>query len=241
MHSFLEVHILFTTIDIKNRKGNGFDNLIGRKFGRLTVIGLSEKKSGRKSYWVCECDCGNKKLVRSDSLKSGQVQSCGCLKAEQNKINLCRTTHGDTPTGAHKRLWQIWQGMKQRTSNPNKKSYDRYGGRGVTVCKEWSESYVAFRDWALASGYADNLSIDRIDNNGNYEPSNCRWATFREQCNNRRSNVLIEWDGRTQNIQEWADETGLPYQILHDRYKRYGILPPELFAPIGTLYKKTPR
>lgn len=229
---------MFATIDIENRKGNGFENLIGQKFGRLTVLGLSEKKSGRKSYWVCECECGNKKLVRSDCLKRGQVQSCGCMKEEQDKVNLGRTIHGDTPKGKQKRLWQTWQGMKQRTSNPNNKAYARYGGRGITVCDEWRESYVAFRDWSLSNGYADNLTIERIDNNGNYEPTNCRWATFKEQCNNRRTNVMIEWNGKTQNIQQWSDETGIPYNVLHDRFHRYGKCPPELFKP---LYKKTPR
>lgn len=228
---------MFATIDIENRKGNGFDNLIGRKFGRLTVIGLSEKKSGRKSYWVCECECGNKKLVRSDGLKRGQVRSCGCLKEEQNIINLDRTTHGDTPTGGHKRLWQIWQGMKKRTSNPNDNAYPRYGGRGITMCNEWRESYIAFKEWALANGYADNLTIERTDVNGNYEPSNCKWATQKEQCNNRRSNVHIEWQGKTQNIKQWADELGFSYRVLHDRYHRYGHRPPELFKPVKNARK----
>lgn len=229
---------MFETIDISNRKGNGFKDLTGEKFGRLTVLGLSEKKSGRKSYWVCECQCGNKKLVRSDSLKRGQVQSCGCLKKEQNKINLDRTTHGDTPTGEHKRLWEIWQGMKQRTSNPNNKSYARYGGRGISVCKKWRESYTNFRDWAFNNGYSDNLTIERIDVNGDYCPENCRWATAKEQCNNRRTNVLIEWNGKTQNIEQWSNETGIPYKVLHDRYKRYGIKPPELFEPVNLITRK---
>lgn len=231
---------MFTTIDIDSRNGNGFDNLTGKKYGRLTVLGLSEKKSGRKSYWVCECECGNKKLVRSDCLKKGQVQSCGCMKKEQDRVNLGRTTHGDTPVGSHKRLWQIWQGMKQRTSNQNKKSYAKYGGRGITVCDEWRDSYIAFKEWAFANGYDENLTIERIDVNGNYEPGNCRWATQKEQCNNRRSNVLIEWQGKTQNIEQWAEETGIAYSVLHDRYRRYGLRPPELFKPVRK-HKKTPR
>jgi hypothetical protein len=231
--------IMYKTIEVDNRKGNGFENLIGKQFGRLTVVDLSEKMSGRKSYWVCKCECGNEKLVRSDSLKSGNVQSCGCLKVEQNKVNLNQTKHGDTTRGNHKRLWQIWQGIKQRTSNPNKKTYARYGGRGIVMCEEWKDDYIAFRDWALNNGYSDDLTIDRIDVDGNYEPSNCRWATNKEQCNNRRTNVLIEWNGKTQNIEKWSEETGIPYRVLHDRYKRYGKRPPELFKPLKT--KKTPR
>lgn len=229
---------MFETIDISNRKGNEFEDLTGKKFGRLTVLDLSEKKSGRKSYWVCECECGNKKLVRSDSLKRGQVKSCGCLKDEQNKINLVRTTHGDTPRGSHKRLYETWQGMKQRTYNHNNKSYARYGGRGISVCAEWRESYTNFRDWAIANGYSDDLTIERIDVNGNYCPENCRWATSKEQCNNRRTNVLIEWNGKTQNIEQWSEETGIPYKVLHDRYKRYGIKPPGLFEPVNLITRK---
>lgn len=223
---------MFEIIGLENRTGNGFDNLTGKKYGRLTVLGLSDKRSGRKSYWVCQCECGNKKLVRGDVLKAGDVKSCGCLKKEQNKINLDQTTHGDTPTGKHKRLWEIWQGMKQRTSNPNKKSYERYGGRGISVCKEWRESYTKFRDWAIENGYSDDLTIDRIDVNGNYCPENCRWSTIKEQCNNRRTNVLIEWNGKTQNIAQWSEETGIPYKILNERYRRYNLNPPELFKPV---------
>lgn len=160
------------------------------------------------------------------------------MKKEQNRINLDRTTHGDTPTGEHKRLWEIWQGMKQRTSNLNNKSYARYGGRGISVCKEWRESYTNFRDWAFNNGYSDNLTIERIDVNGDYCPENCRWATAKEQCNNRRTNVLIEWNGKTQNIEQWSNETGIPYKVLHDRYKRYGIKPPELFEPVNLITRK---
>ncbi|MDT6278115.1 hypothetical protein NNL50_11280, partial [Enterococcus faecium] len=129
---------MFEVIDVHKRKGNGFDNLTGRRFGKLTVIGLSAKKAGRKSYWVCQCDCGNKHLVRSDSLKSGNVQSCGCLKKEQDSLNLRRTTHGDT-VGGENRLHVTWQGMKQRTTNPNNTRFNRYGGRGITMCEEWSD------------------------------------------------------------------------------------------------------
>jgi hypothetical protein len=128
--------------------------------------------------------------------------------------------------------------MKTRTTNANEECYARYGGRGIRVCDEWMNSYEAFREWALNNGYSDDLTIDRIDTNGNYEPSNCRWATNKEQCNNRRTNVLIEWAGKTQNIEQWSQETGIPYKVLHDRYKRYGIIPPQLFEPVNSIKRK---
>ena len=224
---------MFEIIDISNRKGNGFKDLTGEKFGRLTVLGLSEKKSGRKSYWVCECQCGNKKLVRSDSLKRGQVQSCGCLKKEQNRINLDRTTHGDTPTGEHKRLWEIWQGMKQRTSNLNNKSYARYGGRGISVCKEWRESYTNFRDWAFNNGYSDNLTIERIDVNGDYCPENCRWADAKMQGQNKRNNIVVEINGESHILSEWCRILGVKRGTIKTRIYRQGLTPYEaLTIPI---------
>ena len=148
---------MFEIIDVHERKGNGFDNLTGQRFDKLTVLGLSARKSGRKSYWVCQCKCGNKHLGRSDLLKSGKLRSCGCLKKEQDNINLNRTTHGDT-VGGENRLHHTWQGMKQRTTNPKNKSFERYGGRGIVVCDEWLD-YEKFKSWALSNGYNDTLTI----------------------------------------------------------------------------------
>lgn len=220
---------MFETIDISNRKGNGFDNLIGKKYGKLTVIGLSPKKSGRKSYWVCKCDCGNKHIVRSDVLKKGDVQSCGCLKKEQDKKNL--TTHWrHMESGTH--LHQTWLGIKDRCTNENVKCYSRYGGRGIMVCDEWMNSYEKFRDWALSNGYKRSLSIERINVNGNYEPCNCKWIPMVEQANNRRNTVWIEWNGKVQNLKQWADELGFNYGTLNSRYNRSGMRPPELFEPV---------
>lgn len=221
--------IMFETVDTSERKGNGFDDLTGLNFSRLTVLGLSPKKSGRKSYWVCKCECGNSKLVRSDSLKSGDVQSCGCLKKEQDRINL--TTH-HRHFGSGTRLYHEWQHIKYRCLNENSNNYDRYGGRGIKVCDEWQERFESFRDWALENGYSDDLTIDRIDVNGNYEPKNCQWIPLEEQANNRTTTVWVSWNGKTQNLTQWADELGFNRGTLNSRYNREGLRPPELFYPI---------
>lgn len=221
---------MYKVIDVNNRQGNGFDDLTGKRYGRLTVKGLSDKKIGRKSYWVCLCDCGKEKLVRSDVLKCGYVQSCGCLKKEQDKINLTKFhRHYDTRPGKVKRIWGIWEHMRQRCTNPKIPCYPRYGGRGIKVCKEW-EVYENFRDWALLNGYTDDLSIERIDVNGDYCPENCCWIPMKEQANNRRSSIWIEWQGMRKNLKQWSDYTGIAYGALSARYKR-GIRPPELFKP----------
>lgn len=222
-------------IDVSNRKGNGFENLTGRKFDRLTVLGLSPKKIGRKSYWVCKCICGNEILVRSDSLKAGDVRSCGCLKKEQDKINMTSLNgknikHGDAKPGNVKRIWREWSGIKKRTTNPKDKAFYRYGGRGIKMCDEWLNSYETFRDWAYENGYNDNLTIERIDINKGYEPSNCKWIPFNEQANNRRRTIWIEWNVKQQNLKQWADEYGLAYSCVVERYRK-GKTPPELFKP----------
>ena len=163
------------------------EDLSNMKFGRLTVVGLAGvkeyiDKNGRISRtvkWKCKCDCGNETTASSSMLKSGRTKSCGCLRSDF--IANYNKKHGDSKT----RLYRIWKGMIARCKYPSTRSYQWYGAKGVSVCKEW-EDYTTFKDWALTNGYDDSLSIDRIDPYGNYEPHNCKWATRTEQRNNIR-------------------------------------------------------
>lgn len=192
-------------------------NLTGLKFGKLTVIGI-EQTLTRKTYWKCMCECGNYKIVRSDSLICGTVKSCGCLKKQQDRINL-------TANHSHKmsrtRLYHTWINMKSRCYNKNNKCYDIYGERGITVCDEWINSFESFKNWAAENGYSESLTLDRIDTNGNYEPDNCRWATPKEQANNRRTNHLITIDGTTKNLTQWCEYLGVKVTAVKDRARRH--------------------
>lgn len=177
-----------------------YKNLTGQRFGRLLVVELVDSPAGSKipTKWRCLCDCGNIVEVQSANLKSGCSKSCGCLQKELAARK--RTTHGQTGS----RMYVIWQHMIARCTRKNNASYDLYGGRGITVCAEWLSSFEAFRDWSVANGYADNLTIDRIDVNGNYCPENCRWLPHSEQQRNKRNNTFVEHGGIEKTVGEWA-------------------------------------
>jgi hypothetical protein len=186
--------------------------MLGLRFGRLTVMNRGEKTGRhRGAYWSCQCDCGNCITVRGDLLKRGNTKSCGCLHDELCAKRL--TKHG--LYHKYNRLYNIWSQMLQRCENKKNTNYRWYGGRGIIVCAEW-HTFPSFYKWAIANGYTDSLSIDRINNDGNYEPSNCRWATTKTQHRNTSRNSCLSINGVSKLLCEWSEEKGiLTSTIIH--------------------------
>lgn len=197
-------------------------DLTGQRFGRLVVLKFDHVDSRGQAYWICKCDCGNARVVRAGHLRNGATQSCGCMKREKTSIS--NSTHHMSDT----RLYDIWQGIKARTERPTNPAYRNYGGRGIKLCEEWHDPY-AFMEWANLNGYSEGLTIDRIDVNGNYEPSNCRWITRSEQCCNKRNTIRITLDGQTRTLVEWCNITGCSYMKAYKRYRK-GKSPIEIFS-----------
>ena len=189
-------------------------DLTGKKYGKLTVIKFAYT-TGKARYWECLCDCGNKVNLKYGKITSGHTKSCGCLHKEICKQML--TKHDKYYTN----IYRAYICMKDRCLNPNNSSYKRYGGRGISICKEWlgEEGFLNFYNWAINNGHKDNLSIDRIDNNGNYEPSNCRWVDKLAQANNRSKNKIITYKNESHTLSNWARVLNIPYYLLQSRIK----------------------
>ena len=197
-------------------------DLTGKKFGRLTVIDKAEKhvkpSGGTVGRWKCKCDCGNVLVVDTHSLKSGHTQSCGCRKIEM--LVEQSTKHGMY----RKTVYRTWDSMVQRCENQRHKQYNDYGGRGIKVCDRWRNSFQAFfDDVSILPHFGENgYTLDRMNVNGNYEPTNVRWATKKEQQNNMRSNLLISYNDQTKTLSQWAEELGFKNSTLYSRIVTYG-------------------
>ena len=187
---------------------NRNNDLAGMRFGRLIVRTKCGTTTAGASLWECICDCGNTKVVRNDHLKQGAIKSCGCIV---RKHGLCKT-----------KLYSVWQGMLKRCHRPGSHNYGMYGARGISVCDEWCNDFMVFHKWAIANGYKDGLAIDRIDNDGNYSPDNCRWATSKVNGNNRRTNKIVEYNGESKTVSQWASFFGVDYDIFYARMRNEG-------------------
>jgi hypothetical protein len=184
----------------------------GERFGRWVLVRESEYLWGRRA-WTCRCDCGNEAVVAQGAIRAGRSRSCGCLHREELSARL--TTHGGTNTPEHR----AWKDMKGRCLNPDHEEYRNYGARGISVCSEWLDSFPNFlRD--MGHRPSPKHSVDRYPNNdGNYEPRNCRWGTDKEQQNNTRRNRLLTVKGKTQTLQQWAEEFGISNMTLSSRLR----------------------
>ena len=189
-------------------------DLTGKRFGRWFVIERApDKVNGTRHsvMWSCRCDCGTTKVVSGENLKQGFTKSCGCLSVETAAAR--QRIHGSSGT----RLYRIWKGMKERCTYKKHVRYSSYGGRGISVCDEWQNDFQAFYDWSMANGYREELSIDRIDPNGNYTPSNCRWVNIEVQANNKRNNHYIEINGERKTLEDWCKQLNLKHQTVSKR------------------------
>lgn len=216
---------------------------VGDKIGRLTILEKSERcrdsKGRRRSYWICECECGSVVEKREDVF-TRPVPSCGCYGREQMSAYMREKMTGKIKYGdSRERVHNIWYLMKFRCEDSSSPAYQNYGGRGITVCPEWSDGidgYFRFKEWALSNGYTDELSLDRIDNDKGYSPDNCRWVGTITQANNKRSNVFYEFNGTSKTLAQWARDFNINYKTVHRRVVGLGWeLERALMTPVGKI------
>lgn len=203
-------------------------DISGQRFGRLITIKRLIPSGETRNKWLCQCDCGNKCLATTSDLRRGKTKSCGCLKKELDKNRNKR--HGMSNTSLHKR----WRSIKDRCFNSKSKSFKNYGGRGISMCDEWKNSFESFENWALGNGYQENLTIERIDVDGNYEPKNCCWIPLEEQAKNRRTTRLISFNGETYSIREWSKRLGISESTLYFRLNSGWDIKDAFTIPVGS-------
>lgn len=204
--------------------GKLISDLIGKRFGRLLVLEYRGRAKDRKHMWLCRCDCGNEKVYLENNFKrSKHTQSCGCFGREKTiKRNTTHNLHGDP-------LYRTWANMRQRCMNSNHRDFNRYGGRGISICEEW-DSAENFIKWGHSNGWKDGLTLDRSDNDGNYCPDNCKFVTMKIQDRNKSNNVRIEYNGESKILWDWAKELSMCYGTLRLRYGK-GDRGDKLFRP----------
>lgn len=193
-----------------------FVDLTGKRYGKLVVLEKA-KSVNKRTYWMCACDCGNVVLIRSDTL-GRNANSCGCLKKEQDKKNLDKYIHGKS----HGRLSSIWYHIKTRCNDEKSDKFQHYGGRGISVCDTWEKDYLEFEKWALLNGYTKEMTIDRIDVDGDYSPENCRWIPFSQQANNKRNTLWVEYNSQATSLKDAYDQEkpNIGYNTTRKRYHR---------------------
>lgn len=186
-------------------------NLSGKRFGKLVAISPVLGKNPYKYLWLFKCDCGKTKEISKYSVLSGRTTSCGCFqKSRVSRVGGL----------SYSRLYRIWSHMKDRCYNKKNEAYKNYGGRGINVCKEWNGSFLRFKKWSFENGYRDKLTIDRINTNGNYEPSNCRWVTMKEQQRNKRNNKKVLYKGKSICLSEVSEIEKIDLSTISGRIKR---------------------
>ena len=190
------------------------NDLTGKRFGRLTVIEEAGRDKFKRVLWKCRCDCGNEIVTAYGNLMNGDTKSCGCLA--HDILMKRNVTHGDS----HSRLYGIYKNMLTRCYTKSDGHYERWGGRGIKMCDEWKNDYLSFKAWAEANGYNDSLTIERIDNNGDYCPENCKWITLKQQARNKRNNRFLTYNGETKCLGEWCELYNIPRTTLWNRVDR---------------------
>lgn len=206
-------------------------SLFNQRFGKLVAIKPRGSNKDKKILWLCLCDCGNKTIVTGKSLKNGHTKSCGCLVLEQAKqMGLNNKTHGHSQGGKRSKIYMVWGSMIRRCTNPEHKYYSDYGGRGITVCGRWMKFPDFLKD--MGKDWKSGLTLDRENNEKGYYKKNCRWVTWKQQQRNRRNNRLITYNGKTQLLIEWAEETGIDRKTIAARIKRGWSIEKALTTPV---------